>query len=335
MKNTVALGWDKRAVVSPHISDLGSPRSLSVFEQVIADLCKLYQVSPQLVVHDAHPEYTSSRWAVRSGLPFMSVLHHHAHASALAEEFPEVARWLVFAWDGMGLGMDNTLWGGEGLLGRPGNWQRAATWRSFRLPGNDLVGREPWRSAASLCWESGRESFHTHAGTELLKQAWKKELNAPLTTSVGRLFDAAASMLGLVQESSFEGQGPMWLEAASSMTNDHLVLPLKMRNDDTLESDWEPLITMLQDKTLSVAQRGGLFHSTLAYAALQQAQELRNRYGVFSVGLSGGVFQNCFLVEQLKELLEMNDFEVFVPHRVPCNDGGISFGQLVEAAARI
>ena len=332
MKNSIALAWGKRAVISPHIGDLGSPRSLAVFEQVIAELCSLYQVSPQLIVCDAHPGYTSSKWAVKQGLPMLRVLHHHAHASALAGEFFEVENWLVFTWDGAGYGADGTLWGGEALLGKPGAWRRAATLRPFHLPGGERAGREPWRSAAALCWEAGHDWSRADSDSALLHQAWQRRINAPASSAAGRLFDAAASLLGLVQESSFEGQGPMWLEAASSKTDAHVTLPLRQRDDGVLESDWEPLLVMLCDENISVARRGGMFHATLAHAALQQARQLRERHGEFNVGLSGGVFQNRLLAEQLIALLEADGFTVCLARHAPYNDGGISYGQLVEAA---
>jgi hydrogenase maturation protein HypF len=335
MKNSIALAWNNRAVISPHIGDLASPRSLAVFEQVITELCSLYQVSPQLIVCDAHPGYTSSKWATRHGLPILRVLHHHAHASALAGEFFNVGNWLVFTWDGTGYGADGTLWGGEALLGKPGAWQRAATLRPFHLPGGERAGREPWRSAAALCWEARHDWSRADSDTALLHQAWQRRINAPASSAAGRLFDAAASLLGLVQESSFEGQGPMWLEAASSKTNEHVTLPLRQRDDGMLESDWQPLLGMLCDENISVAQRGGMFHATLAHAALQQARQLRERHGEFSVGLSGGVFQNRLLTEQLIALLEADGFTVCLARHAPYNDGGISYGQLVEAAAKL
>jgi hydrogenase maturation protein HypF len=343
MKNSIALAWGKRAVISPHIGDLGSPRSLAVFEQVIAELCSLYQVSPQLIVCDAHLGYTSSKWAAKHGLPTLRVLHHHAHASALAGEFckvvnwPEASNWLVFTWDGVGYGADGTLWGGEALLGKPGAWRRSATLRPFHLPGGERAGREPWRSAAALCWEAGHDWSRADSDSDsaLLHQAWQRRINAPASSAAGRLFDAAASLLGLVQESSFEGQGPMWLEAASSKTNEHVTMPLRQRDDGVLESDWAPLLGMLCDENISVAQRGGIFHATLAHAALQQARQLRERHGEFSVGLSGGVFQNRLLTEQLIALLEADGFTVCLARHAPYNDGGISYGQLVEAAAKL
>ena len=157
MKVTVALGWGDRAVVSPHIGELSSPRGMAVFRQLIADLQALYGVTAERVVADAHPGYGSSRWARGSGLPVLSVLHHHAHASALAGEHAVDEAMLVFAWDGVGLGGDGTLWGGEGLYGRPGAWRRVSSFRPFRLPGGEKAGREPWRSALALCWEAGMD----------------------------------------------------------------------------------------------------------------------------------------------------------------------------------
>ena len=332
MKSTVALGWGRRAVISPHIGDLESPRSLAVFEQMAAELCALYQVSPQRIVCDAHPGYASSKWAARQGLPTLRVLHHHAHASALAGEFPEATRWLIFTWDGAGYGADGGLWGGEAWLGRPGSWCRVATLRPFHLPGGECAAREPWRSAAALYWETGQDWPYATADSELLHQAWQRRINTPATSAVGRLFDAAASLLGVAQENSFEGQGPMWLEAASVATDAHVTLPLTVRDDGVLESDWAPLLALLTDTQLSVAQRGGMFHASLAYAALHQARRMREQHGEFSVGLSGGVFQNRLLAEQLIALFEADGFTVCLARHAPYNDGGISYGQLVEAA---
>ncbi|MEW6314666.1 MAG: carbamoyltransferase HypF [Pseudomonadota bacterium] len=340
MKNTIALGWGNRAVVSPHIGDLDSPRSLVVFEQVIADLCALYQVAPQQVACDAHPGYASSKWATKwadkNGARVLRIFHHHAHASALAGEYPEVPRWLVYTWDGVGYGVDGTLWGGEALLGRPGAWQRVATMRPFHLPGGERAGREPWRSAAALCWEAEwcwHERVDEPLGDELLHEAWQRRINAPATSAVGRLFDAAASQLGLAQHVSFEGQGPMWLEAASAELDEHVDLPLRLRDDGLLECDWAPLLPMLADEARSVAERGGVFHASLARAALQQALHLRAQHGDFVVGLSGGVFQNRLLTEALMSLLHAHGFEVRLARHLPYNDGGLSYGQLVEMVA--
>ena len=138
--------------------------------------------------------------------------------------------WLAFTWDGVGYGEDGTLWGGEAFLGQPGNWQRVATMRSFRLPGGERAGREPWRSAAALCWETNTQWAGIPGDTALLHNAWLKGINAPQTTAVGRLFDAAAALTGVCSTASFEGQGPMHLEAlAGTGSHDHRPPPVQKR----------------------------------------------------------------------------------------------------------
>jgi hydrogenase maturation protein HypF len=333
MKNTVALAWDDRAVVSPHIGDLGSRRSQEVFEQVIADLSSLYGVEPVEIACDAHPDYSSTRWAQRRGLPVTKVFHHHGHASALAGEHGLSGPMLVFAWDGTGYGEDGSIWGGEGLLGGPGRWRRVCSFRPLHLPGGDRAAREPWRSALALCWEVGREWRTCPEDTRLLQQAWRRRLACPQSSSVGRLFDGAAALLGLVSTASFEGQAPMWLEAASRPDEPPVALPQVPDGSGILCTDWAPLLPMLLDETLSVGERGGRLHASLALALSEQADSVRREYGVMQVGLSGGVFQNRLLTERAVELLSARGFSVFLHERVPANDAGLAFGQVIEASA--
>lgn len=328
MKNTIALAWENRVVVSPHVGDLDSPRSVSVLEQVIADLQQLYGVTATRVVCDAHAGYASTRWARRSGLPVTTVYHHRAHAAALAGEFADVTRWLVFTWDGVGLGEDGTLWGGEALLGKPGDWSRVASMRPFHLPGGEKAGREPWRSAAALCWEAGIAWPDCPEETSLLHAAWQKRINAPTTSAVGRLFDAAASLTGLNHRSSFEGQGPMLVESTAVPTAP-VTLPLAIDNG-VLCADWAPLLAPLLDVTRPVAERAGMFHASLAHALLDQARRLRAEHGAFTVGLTGGVFQNRLLAETALALLERDGFAARLGVTIPCNDAGISYGQIIE-----
>ena len=210
MKNTLCLAWGTRAVVSPHIGELDTPRSLDTLAQVAADLQRLYQVQAMRLIVDRHPGYGYRRHARDSHLPLTEIWHHHAHASALAWEFPAIEEWIVFTWDGVGLGEDQTLWGGEAFTGASGRWQRAASFRPFRLPGGDKAGRGPWRAAAALLWETGQAAPFA---PEPLHQAWSARLNSPASSSVGRLFDAAAALCGVCTHASFEGEGPMRLEA--------------------------------------------------------------------------------------------------------------------------
>jgi hydrogenase maturation protein HypF len=335
MKNTVALAWEDRIVVSPHIGDLDAPRSLSVFEQVITDLQKLYGVRAESIVCDTHPVYVSSRWARRTGLPVTPVLHHYAHASALAGEHSDVGNWLVFAWDGVGYGADGTLWGGETLLGAPGHWQRAGSLRPFYLPGGEKAGREPWRSALSLCWEAGIEWKQCPEDPMLAHHAWRRRLNCPQTTSAGRLFDAAAALTGLHYRSSYEGQGPMLLEAACTEDSAHaLPLPLARNRQGLWETDWAPLLPFLMNQKLTVTERADGFHASLVRALVAQANALREEHGELAVGLGGGVFQNRVLTERAFAALRENGFDVRLMHQVPCNDGGISYGQIIESGFR-
>jgi hydrogenase maturation protein HypF len=245
MKNTVALAWRNRIVVSPHIGDMGTPRSLAVFEQTVEDLQSLYGVRAEAVICDAHPGYATTQWAEHCGLPVRKVFHHHAHAAAVWAMMPDPAPRLVFTWDGVGYGEDATLWGGEALLGRPGDWRRIARLRPFRLPGGERAAREPWRSAAALCWESGHDCPAVPAGAGALRQAWQRRVNAPQTSAAGRLFDAAAALIGVCREATFEGQAPMLLEAACQQGANPVELPLRPDAAGVWQLDWAPLLPML------------------------------------------------------------------------------------------
>lgn len=331
MKNTVALAWEDRIVISPHIGDLGSLRSQEVFEQTIDDLQALYHVRAQHIVCDAHTGYSSSHWAKKHGLPVQEVYHHHAHAALLAGEFPQVEKWLVFTWDGAGLGPGEELWGGEAMLGRPGDWQRVASLRPFNLPGGERASREPWRSAAALCWETGTGWQPAVDNYEALHMAWKSKLNCPRTSSAGRLFDAAAALTGLNLVSSFEGQGPMLLEAvAASGEGDAVDLPLLKDAQGTWRTDWSPLLPILADSNVKAADRARIFHESMANAILQQALQVNSTSTEFSVGLCGGVFQNRLLSERVMDLLQQHGFPCYLPEHLPVNDAGLCYGQVVE-----
>jgi len=334
IKNTVALAWNRRVAISAHIGDLEAPRTRAAFEHTIEALQSLYGVRAQVAVCDRHPGYASRRWAHARGLPVIEVFHHHAHAAALAGEHPSVQRWLVFAWDGLGLGMDDTLWGGEALLGRPGGWRRVASIRRFRLPGGERAVREPWRSALALCWECGYEWNRAPHDGGLLQHAWSRGINSPQTSSVGRFFDAAAALTGLLTRGSYEGHGPALLEAAAEPTGDFVPLPPGTPVGDVQLMDWSPLLPMLTDDSLTIARRAGLLHASLAQALLAQAEAVRERFGEVTVGLGGGVFQNRLLTEQACARLAAAGFEVRLAKQVPCNDAGLAYGQVIEALYR-
>jgi hydrogenase maturation protein HypF len=338
MKNTIALAWANRAVVSPHIGEMDSPRSLQTFEQCICDLQNLYQVKAERIVCDAHPTYTPSRWAHRQSLPVFDVFHHHAHAGAAyieaLQKNENLGDMLVFTWDGVGLGPDNTLWGGDALLGSPGQWQRVASFRPFKLPGGERAGREPWRSAAAICWETSQVCPLDEASDPLLYRFWQQGINAPQTSAAGRLFDAASALCGVCSTTSFEGQGPMQLEALAAghgeiEESEVTMLPLA-KTGNVLIADWAPLIPMLMDTSSSKPERAARFHLSMAHTLLAQAKQVRENTGIKTIGLAGGVFQNRVLTEKCIALLNSDGFEVTLPLLMPVNDAAISFGQIVE-----
>jgi len=331
-KNTVALGWEQRAVISPHLGDMDTPRSLAWLHETAEALQALHGVRAQAIACDAHPAYATTRLAREFGLPVIRVPHHRAHAAALAAEHDADDRWLVFTWDGAGFGEDATIWGGEALFGRIGDWRRVGSLRSFGLPGGERAAREPWRSALAVCWESGTEWTECAHETALLRHAWQRGLNCPRTSSAGRLFDAAAALLGIADVASHEGHAPMMLEAACANREDALSLPLARRADGVWITDWAPLIERLTDAHAGVAERAALFHAALAGIVRDQAVAVRGEHGDICIGLTGGVFQNRVLSEHAIDLLRDAGFTVCLPERLPCNDAAISYGQLVEAA---
>jgi len=366
MKNTIALAWDNRLVISPHIGELDSKRSTEVFAQVIDDLCHLYRVTPKHIICDAHPDYFSSRYARTyantHNISLSKVQHHKAHANIVCGAYDikhkkttSSKKYLVFTWDGTGLGDDKTLWGGEGFYGHAGNWQRVTSIKPFYLQGGDKAAREPWRSACALLWEKGiaANNFSTNkVSRSLTFQAWNKKLNTIQSSSMGRLFDAASALLGLGEISSFEGQGPMLLEAllddaletntetlsTTLHTIDKSALPLYNKNDTSCSNqslliiaDWSDLLSLLLDDTQTIKQRALCFHLKIAETLIAQAKEIRAAKGDFCVGLSGGVFQNKFLTETILKRLEEENFKSFLPEQIPYNDAGLAFGQIIEA----
>jgi hydrogenase maturation protein HypF len=334
MKNTVALAWENRIVISPHIGELESPRSLGIFQRVIADLQELYGIRASNLICDAHPGYASARWAGGQAMPLIRVLHHHAHASALAGEHPDIDEWLVFTWDGVGYGGDGTLWGGEAFTGAPGRWRRAASFRPFGLVGGDLAGREPWRSAAALMWAEGNSWMPGIEGAGLARSGWHRNLGVHRTSAAGRLFDAAAALVLGREVASFEGQGPMELEALATDDAKPVRLPLVPDERGILRTDWAPLLPVLADETIAPGERAAIFHESMAMALAEQSARIREAREFTAVGLSGGVFQNRRLCESVRSRLEGLGIETRMHVRVPANDGGLCYGQVIEALAK-
>lgn len=346
-KNTVALARGRNVFVSQHVGDLATSESLAAFETVIADFLRLYESDPVAIAHDRHPDYASTRWAEEhaAGRRLFSVQHHHAHlASCLADNGVEGDA-LGVTWDGTGWGEDGTIWGGEFLLGDARAFRRIARLRPFRLPGGDAAVRQPWRVALALLWEMEGESALSRGGAlaaaateserRLVARLLSSRVNAPVTTSAGRVFDAAAALCGLKARAGFEGQAAMLLEAAAGdRPSSPYPMPVVETGEGILELDWRPAIAALLDDLEAGATAGraaSRLHSTLAHAIVAVA----GLAGCARVALTGGCFQNVRLTEETAELLERAGFTVLLHRQVPPNDGGISLGQAAVAAARL
>jgi len=347
LKSTVALALGRQVFLSQHLGDLETPQARAAFERALADLLRLYGATPVAVAHDLHPGYVSTAWALASGLPAIGVQHHHAHLAACLAENGVEGRALGVTWDGTGYGTDGTIWGGEHLLGSASGFTRVAHLRPFRLPGGDAAVREPRRSALALLWERlGEEALSredlapvrsfTAAERGVLGRMLERGLNAPVTTSAGRLFDGVAALLGLHPVASHEGQAAMALETLAAEGGEAGSYPLPLVEPaggaGALVLDWGPLLDALLADLVRGAQPAVIaarFHAALADGIVAVAK----RVGEPRVALTGGCFQNRLLTERAADGLEAAGFEVLLHRLVPAGDGGISLGQAMVAAA--
>ena len=332
LKNTVAIGVGHDVFLSQHIGDLETLEARGAFEKAIDDLCRLYSFKPEAVACDLHPDYASTHWAENSGLPLIRVQHHQAHVAACAAENGAQDAYLGVSWDGTGYGLDGAIWGGEFFRVEGNQYERIAHLRSFGLPGGDAAVREGWRSAASLLFEVfGAESAlpdlsRQSPGKPRLDEAkvrymLQHAINVVSTTSVGRLFDAVASITGVARQNRFEGQAAMLLENEIGLLRTEEAYALA-------GGDWGPLISaVVADKADGVAVPliAARFHNALVEWILEVAAAAK----LNQVVLSGGVFQNRYLTERAAAALESRGFVVFTHQRVPPNDGGIALGQAV------
>ncbi len=332
MKNTIAIGWKNRVVISPHIGELESLRGQQVFQQTIKDLCRFYRLQADTLLADLHPGYYSHRWAKQQSLPFYSIQHHHAHASALVGEYQlnhnkGSTPWLVFCWDGTGLGTDQKIWGGEVFMGQPGQWQRKYQLKNFYPVGGDKAARQSWRSAAALMWKIDTQ-WHADDINPLAKQAWLKKINCTGSSSMGRLFDACSYLAGITPNYSYEGQGPAEFETCYQ-DNEQTAITLPISNNKPAIIDWSPLILQMASDKLSKQQKSTLLHRTLAKLVIDIAMK-ESRQQKLKIGLCGGVFQNKQLVGLIEQEFKRHNLSLFIPEKLPVNDASISFGQIIE-----
>lgn len=352
LKNTFCLTRGGEAFLSEHIGDLTNAAVLASYAETMAQYEQFFEVQPEVLAADLHPAYLSGRHlaarAAQDGLPLVRVQHHHAHIAAVLAEHGCHARVLGAALDGTGWGDDGTVWGGEFLAADLAGYERLAHFAPVPLPGGDRAAEEPWRLALWVLYRRDGAGFAAQfpqfaaqlpTGWELLMQATAVGLSAPLTSSAGRLFDAAAALLGVAYRNAYEGQAPIELERlARTARRAGRVLPYTVAEGARLTVDVLPALYALADgaEALTVEERAGRaldFHVTMAAAVAEVLGILSVRTGLRTVALAGGVFQNALLLEEL--LPRIGGYHVLLPHRVPPNDGGIAYGQAAVALARM
>ncbi len=353
LKNTVALLTGNRVALSQHLGDLSTLEADKAFRQAVEDLQQLLQVTPRAIACDLHPDYRSTSFArelaATVSVPIVPVQHHHAHVVSCMAEHKLDGEVLGIAWDGAGYGTDGRIWGGEFLVASYRRFNRFAHLRPFRLPGGEAAMRDPKRSAAALLWDLMGETM-----ADLALPSWSLTSNqraqlasvlrsgvaSPWATSMGRLFDAVASLAGLCQQASFEGQAAMAVQFAAErgweaggVQGYPIDLVPSESSDTTWMVDWRPMISALLDalrRGVNPERITAQFHMSLADATVRVAQAA----GLPGVVLTGGCFQNGLLLSLAKRRLEEVGFEVYSHRLVPPNDGGLSLGQAVVAAHR-
>lgn len=346
LKNTVCLTRGAEAFVSQHVGDLENLAAYRFLEKTVAHLERILDVRPQIVAHDLHPDYLSTRYALgRTGVRHIAVQHHHAHIVSVMAEHGLKGPVIGLALDGTGYGADGAVWGGEVLVADAGRFTRAGHLAYVPMPGGAAAIREPWRMAAAHLEDAFGDGWKCldlplFAATpvtelDLAARMARSGVNAPPTSSLGRLFDAVAALCGLKAQVHYEGQAAMELEMAADPEAPGCY-PYEVAPGAALTVRTAPLIRAVAADLgagvpLSVV--AGRFHRTVIDLFVDLCRQVRQRTGLQQVALSGGVFQNVIVLEGMMRALGDAGFKVYTAEQVPANDGGISLGQAVAAAA--
>jgi hydrogenase maturation protein HypF len=355
LKATFCVAKRRRAWVGHHIGDLQNLETLMSFREGVAHFERLFAVAPEVVAHDLHPDYLSTRYALeRDGVRSVAVQHHHAHLAACLAEHGETGPAVGAIYDGSGLGTDGTIWGGELLVGDLGSFERVGHLRLVRLPGGDRAVREPWRMACAWLAEAlGDEPpLPPRIAGAVAPDRWdavarmaRSGLASPPTTSMGRLFDAVAALSGLCAAATYEGQAAAELEAvagaggraaaAARAPADEYPFPVIVGPPTVLDAA-PTVLALAADVAANVPATtvATRFHAAVAAATATACELVARRHTLDLAVLSGGVFQNRLLVDTTARALERRGLRVLVPERLPPNDGAISYGQAAVAAAR-
>ena len=359
LKNTLTLVQGPNAWVSPHVGDLENLETVGAFQESLEHLRTLFHITPRWVVRDLHPGYLSTRLAERSGLTELpAVQHHHAHVAAVAAEHGATDRILGLAFDGTGYGTDGKVWGCEFLLADLIGFERVGRLRYAPMPGGDRAARSPWRALLGYASLTGSAAPRSRFGTasvpdwargalsaadptELVvaRRQVVRSLNAPEASSLGRLFDAAAAVLGVRADCSYEGQAAMELESLARRARGRAIDPAYARGPDgVFVIDPLPLLEALALRRAagrSVEECAADFHESVIDVAAAVARTLCGEHGIDRVALGGGCFQNLILVDGVTSRLSEAGLKVLLPRALGPNDGAVSYGQAVITAARL
>lgn len=341
-KNTLCLTKGRYAILSQHIGDADNLETLEFYQETLERMKHLFRVSPRAVAFDLHPLYLTSRFAQDLPLEKIGVQHHHAHIASCMAENRFSGKVIGVACDGTGYGTDGHIWGGEFLIADFSGFERRAHFRYIPLPGGDSAVRQPWRAALSYLRETFGDSLPAdlplwkaipQKELELVSAMLQRNLNTALTSSCGRLFDAVSSLIGLRHEITFEGQAAIELESLCQTGVDEQYI-FEVTESDPLEIDFRSTIEGVVRNIMegrNPAWIASRFHNTVAAAIAEVCRRIRQRDHINVICLSGGTFQNWYLLARATKLLRQDGFEVLLHSRVPPNDGGLSLGQAVIA----
>ncbi|MHB1456996.1 MAG: carbamoyltransferase HypF [Armatimonadota bacterium] len=349
LKNTFCLTKDKLALISQHMGDLENVSSMQHYQDAIKHFTNFFDVKPEVIAHDLHPGYHSTEYALSINEPVhVGIQHHHAHIASCMAENHITDQVIGVALDGTGYGTDGNIWGSEFMIADYNDFKRVAHLAYVPLPGSESAIRRPGRMALAYLLQADEtlpnESIHEILPTlsideiTIVRQQITRHLNSPLTSSMGRLFDAISALLGVCDDVTYEGQAAIELERISCLDSGKVYqYNLNKRDDDGIEIDVRPMIREVVTDIKNGVEKStisGMFHSTIADVILNVCILQRDTSGLNRAALSGGVFQNAVLLEKSITKLETAGFEVFTHSNVPTNDGGISLGQAMIAAER-
>ncbi len=349
LKNTFCLARAEYAFLSQHIGDMENVETLEHFEATLALYRHLFRLAPEAVAHDLHPDYLATRFARRSGLRAIPIQHHHAHVAACLADNGwgwDAGAVIGVALDGTGYGEDGAIWGGEWLVGDYKGFRRAAHLEYLPLPGGEAAIRQPWRIAAAYVYallgaQAVSPALLPPAQAALFYRQVDRRINAPLTSSLGRLFDAVSALLGVCRQATYEAQAAIELEqiAVTSGLDDLSSYPFGL---EKVGGMWQIRLVGLFEALLGELEGGAplplvslRFHSTVAQMVVDTCRRIGDESGERTVALSGGCFQNRLLTRLAVSRLREAGFRVLLHRQVPCNDGGLSLGQAVLAQAQM